>query len=443
MGELLPLEQVLADSGTSVPSRSTVALTMPEEFELSTSRSAPTSPRSPSQSRSVAEQVNNFTKTPARFRSRAIGAPRTPLEMTTPKLTESQSMAFLTELRSTRPSVKSAEQIEEELMASIPKFKALPLNRKVLESVGDMGVPRVQRPAPTETHEFNLSSTNIVRVEDDDDNLSTASEPTPSFKARRFNKTMVSGPTGLAQITPRKMTRPRSPNFATSARAAARATLPEPEEEFPDFKARAIPAAIYSPRGVKPAEDRPITSPRPFNLVGEARRTVAGEARSKQAQEQARREVEARQFKARPMPVSDAWKPSCEANVTEAAPFNLSTETRRLADQERREQARADADAAAQRDREFHARPAKVVSAAPFVPRKSTKPLTEITGSLPPVMLSLMPRVSVGIIWQVGCYVRHFTRHCTCQASTSRPMSVPRSAKLLKGRTPSGGRCAR
>lgn len=383
---MTPYRQVLADPGTAVTARSTVALTMPMEFDLSAPRSAPVSPRSPAQYKAVAEQVKSFTKTPARFRTKPAGAPRTPLESSKLSVTHSKSMSFLTDQRSLgRTSyVKSSEEIEIEKMASIPKFKARPVSRKVLESVGDLGVPRVQRPPPTKPREFMLSGSRTARSyrpdDDDDDKHSTSSEPAYTFKARPFNKTIVERPTGLAQVTPKKTTRPRSPNFATSLRARPAAPAEPVEEDFSMFKARAIPASIYSPRMVKPTEERPITSPKPFKLAGEVRHTIASEVRARQLQEEERREAEARQFKARPMPVGDAWKPSCEAHVTDLAPFNLNTEQRGSVDVSRREQMLAEAAALAKREREFHARPAKVVSTAPFVPRKSTKPLTEITG---------------------------------------------------------------
>ena len=38
------------------------------------------------------------------------------------------------------------------------QFKARPVNKKVLESVGDLGVPRVQKKAPTVVKEFNLTA---------------------------------------------------------------------------------------------------------------------------------------------------------------------------------------------------------------------------------------------------------------------------------------------
>jgi hypothetical protein len=39
------------------------------------------------------------------------------------------------------------------------QFKARPVNKKVMESAGDLGVPRVVKKAPTVQREFNLSAT--------------------------------------------------------------------------------------------------------------------------------------------------------------------------------------------------------------------------------------------------------------------------------------------
>ena len=117
-----------------------------------------------------------------------VSQPTSPLPMgAAPKLTCSKSMQLFTEVRAiTRTSsVKSTAQIEEEEMSSMPKFKALPLNKKVLESHGDMGVPRVQRPPSTKPTEFNLSTS--MRGEarkKDDDELSTSSAPAYTFKVR-------------------------------------------------------------------------------------------------------------------------------------------------------------------------------------------------------------------------------------------------------------------
>ena len=76
-------------------------------------------------------------------------------------------------------------------MAAMPKFTAQPLNRRVLESAGDLGVPRVQRPAPTKFEEFNLSQSNLSRSASRASLGSAASDSEGTrkapFKARPFN----------------------------------------------------------------------------------------------------------------------------------------------------------------------------------------------------------------------------------------------------------------
>lgn len=379
------LSKVLDDNGSRLPARSTAKLTMPEEFQFS-SRSTPTTPRS--DYKPVAEKVKDFTKTPRRFRSRGVSQPTSPLPMgAAPKLTCSKSMQLFTEVRAiTRTSsVKSTAQIEEEEMSSMPKFKALPLNKKVLESHGDMGVPRVQRPPSTKPTEFNLSTS--MRGEarkKDDDELSTSSAPAYTFKARPYNKQKMAGTAnGITQVTPRKVTQPRAPSLSTSNRT--RREPPAAEEEFSIFKARPLPASTFSSQKMKSPrhEERPITSPRPFSLESETRRQLAEAKRSAQLEREREEEECARQFKARPMPVGDAWAPSCDSqtrHVTQPKPFDLSTEARGGLHSEHLAMGQSEEERQAKALREFHARPAKVVTQAPFVPRKSTRALTEING---------------------------------------------------------------
>lgn len=366
-------------------------------------------------------------------------------------------MTFQTDMRaSVRPSqAKSSAQLEAESIANFPKFKARPVSRRVLDSVGDLGVPRVQRPPPTEPKEFHLSSNkNSARApksEHEEEGGSTCSAPAYSFKARPANKAIFERTIGIAQVTPRKLTRPISPKLSTSNRSAARATAASADESedfqareqspiscakltyrcanstprtavelflgrahwcaslpiphvshlgqqhlhyctsyayrkpalpcirycLQAFRARGVPAAVYSPKKIAP-DARPITSPRPFHLQSEARHVVAKESLARQLQEATERDKREREFKAKPMRVSEAWAPKLDPHKTEAAPFQLNTNLRGEVYSERLASQRAEAEVMARREREFHARPAKVVCASPFVARKSNKPLTEI-----------------------------------------------------------------
>jgi len=387
------LDKVLADVGTTLPARSTMQLTVPKEFELHAPRSQTSSASDEEKpvEKPVAEQVRDFHKTPKRFRSRPSNSHEPPpkCELSSHVPTQPVAVVLSTEQRAAahKETVKSFAEIEAEQMASMPKFKALPLNRKVLESgmgSGHLGVPRVQKPKPTQPEAFNLSSnakTNVKPLL-----TSSSSEPNFSFKARPFNKELMQGkPMGVRAVTPRKPTEPHSPHLSTTARASTRAPAPPAKDDsFATFKARPMP--VFSPTAAQPPSEtttpRPTTSPRPFSLTSEARHVAA---LAQFQQRIAREEEELRQsraFKARPMPVGEAWAPANgKAAIAsgEARPFSLQTDARHdLYEATLQERLRA-AEEDLRKSREFHARSADVVHKQKFVPAKSTKPLTEVS----------------------------------------------------------------
>ena len=404
------LDHVLAKAGTKLPARSTAQLTIPVEFELSRSRSAPSSPRnsigsdgkplsSPS-SKTFGEQVHDFTKTPKRFRGQGA-----PTEQKTPTSASSIGSAQRTptaakapDLRSSaraaaRPSnVKSQDMLDAELMESMPAFKARPVSKAVLESAGDLGVPRVKKCAPTQPKEFLLSTSYRRAAKGDDDAASdagsTASAPVGGkvFRARPLNKKVMDGRAhGLAQVTPRKPTKPISPKLSTSMRAATRPEPPPSDDEeialFSSFKARPMPRMSPAPSPIKsPAVRRPVTTPSPFALDSVARREMAETARQRAEQDRAAREGKARLFKARPMPVSESgWRPTVDGKHTKPDSFDLRTDARSEVHQDVLRQRTEEMIADVKRATKFIAKPARVLVKPAFAPRKSTKPLTEIT----------------------------------------------------------------
>ena len=438
------LDKVLSTVPSQLPKRSTASLTMPADFALSTARSDPGTPTGPGL-KPVAEQVRDFSKTPRRFRTRAPGAPPSPMPARTdPKgFTRSTSFDLSTTARATArgpTTVKSTAQREVDEMASMPKFTAQPLNRRVLESAGDLGVPRVQRPAPTKFEEFHLSQSNLSQSMSRASLGSTASDSDgarkgTTFKARPYNKQLMEGKAcGLGQVTPRKATCPKSPGRGL---ANARAPPAEPPaEEFVAFRARPMPTfspSLVSPRPQSADAHRPTTSPRPFSLRGAERRAVDEQARARAAaatlvsegmsegleavapctpgsspcvsrrdpgpnpnphlqpdphqvreqrlKEAHEKEVSDRTFHARQMPVGEAWKPEPAAKpATAAAPFHLFSEERGAQHESARSAHLVEAERSEREQREFHARSAEVLKKHAFTAAKSTKPLTEING---------------------------------------------------------------
>lgn len=391
---VLPLSKVLADTGAKLPARSTAQLTVPKEFALHESKTPNAQHASGGSAHSadlpIAQAVADFSKTPKRFRSKSAIEPPTPpsapssLTTTVPK-----SFTLLSEMRHRQPA-KSREQLDAEYLKSVPAFKAKPVDKRVLDSAGDIGVKRVLPRKPTEFAEFDLASTKLPltgrrhKGEDDahSDAGSTHSAPAYSFKARPFNRQLMAGKAaGLAQVTPRKTTRPKSPKLSTGVRGSVRQSAPPHPEEFAAFKARPMPDHSASPHVSprKPPPVRPTTAPKPFALEGVARHEVAEQVEQTRIAEAKRAEEAARAFKARPMPVGDAWVPKVDSKHTEAAPFALTTEARHEVAAAQLAAKTKELEACAQKEREFKAREPKVLGAPAFEARKSTKPLTEIS----------------------------------------------------------------
>ena len=81
------------------------------------------------------------------------------------------------------------------------------------------------------------------------------------------------------------------------------------------------------------------------------------------------------------MPITEAWKPTLDSKATIPKSFELTTEARSELHQDALKTRCLEAEAEAKKAFTFHAKPAKVLSAPAFAPRKSTKPLTEISES--------------------------------------------------------------
>ena len=437
------LETVLGSGATSkLPARSTQPLTIPKEFNLHSggSRSVPTSPRSDGGGKGTpggavgtssasslvvktfGESVKDFTKTPKRFRGKAPHEPPSPATSATkgpPSLTKTESFHLASDTRvGMRPTVKSTAERELEYVQShASAFKARPVSRRVLDSAGDLGVPRVAKREPTEPKEFALTTARLAErkqlesasssaikakrragagggaaTDDEDassDAGSTASAPGRFvFKARPFNKALMEGKlAGLAQVSPREPTRPRSPKLSTSARATLHAPKAEAEAAaatqqsapFAAFKARPMPNHALGPSPLPtPEKMRPLTSPQPFELQSVARHEIYEESRQRSLA----------QVKADAARAPIQGKPDARYGRRVASPHREQTHRAQGvcaddigAERPRPGEARArPAGAAARgeaRDRVQGTR-AKVLVAPAFAPRKSTKPLTEI-----------------------------------------------------------------
>ncbi|EHA8586837.1 putative protein TPX2 [Cocos nucifera] len=102
------------------------------------------------------------------------------------KLTEPRPPLLKTSLRARPPKVKSSQEMELEELQNIPKFKARPLDKKILESKGDIGLFSNPKPQITTPQEFHFATNDRLgppaTVMELFDKLSLHSEPSQHDK---------------------------------------------------------------------------------------------------------------------------------------------------------------------------------------------------------------------------------------------------------------------
>ncbi|KAF3330114.1 protein TPX2-like protein [Carex littledalei] len=188
--------------------------------------------------------------------SQAIRRPR--LVLTRPKEPELQTSQRVRAVR-----VKSSEEIEAEMLAKMPKFKARPFNKKILEAPT---LPPVNKSThqPLEFKEFNFKTSERASRHAD------ASSETSS----------VAGFTFQSQKKPLKLTEARPPQLETSLRARPTKVKSSQELELEEienatkFKARPLNKKILdrtldriSINVPKP----PLTTPKEFHFATDER----------------------------------------------------------------------------------------------------------------------------------------------------------------------------
>ncbi|KAI5652483.1 hypothetical protein M9H77_29670 [Catharanthus roseus] len=143
-------------------------------------------------------------------------------------LTQPKEPEFETAQRVRSVKIKSSAELEEEMMAKMPKFKARPLNKKILEAPTLLAVPRRSTPQLPLFKEFHLET--MTRASQTAETSSVAS--TESSKNHQWN--------------PHHLTAPKSPHLQTLLRArppkikSSQELEKEELEKIPKFKARPL-----------------------------------------------------------------------------------------------------------------------------------------------------------------------------------------------------------
>ncbi|KAM9444987.1 targeting protein for Xklp2 isoform 2-T2 [Clarias gariepinus] len=351
----------------SSPLKAHKGTTVPKPFNLSTG-----SKRKLDESStyvSMAEQIEQFQKrTPTRYHLRSRQSQEkgpSPVKTEKPKVTHPHTPQLMTRQRSRPVMVKSAAEIEAEEVEKLQqfKFKALELNRKILE-----GALVPKKPPPkdaTRPEGFQLEVEK--RLQERHTTKKTTEQEDHTFHSRPLPTRILEEVVGVPEKKVLNPTVPESPAFALKNRVRVERKTEEVKAPAP---LKALPVPHYVPFQPKPAAKNHVEMcPFSFEQREQERR-----AQKEKKLEELRNE-ELPKFKARPLPdFHDVSLP--EKKVTEPtkpAPFKLMVDERGSLKSERweqmvKEELKQQAEAAC-----FKARPNAVVHKEPFVPKKENR----------------------------------------------------------------------
>ncbi|KAE8706217.1 Protein TPX2 [Hibiscus syriacus] len=328
------------------------------------------------------------------------------------KLTRPKEPEFETAQRMRPVRVKSTKELEEEMMAKIPKFKARPLNKKIFEAPALPSLPR-STPKPPEFQEFHLET--MARASKNAETSSVAStevsrqnnqwkphltepktpvlqtslrarptkvkssieleqeelEKAPKFKARPLNNKIFEGKgeLGIFCNAKKQVTIPQEFYFATHER------VPPPSAVFDLFDK----LSLNSESSYDPIPRRTI--PNPFHLHTEERGAEKEKKFVMEIIEKQFEEARARVPKANPYPYTTDYpvippKPEPK-HCTKPEPFRLESLVRHEEEMKREMEERKTKEKEEAQMRVFKARPVLKENLIP-VPEKPRKPLTQV-----------------------------------------------------------------
>ncbi|TKW34905.1 hypothetical protein SEVIR_2G337200v4 [Setaria viridis] len=212
------------------------------------------------------------------------------------KLTQPNPPRLHTAMRARPPSVKSSQELELEELEKAPKFKAKPLNKKILESKGDIGVFAHPKPQVTAPKEFHFSTD--VRLG-------------PPSVADLFDKLSLHSDCSSnnnRQDMPR-LTRPNPFNLHTEERGHLKERQLEAqllqkkmeEEKARVHKANPYPYTTDYPVVPPKPEPKPCTRPEGFQLESLVRHELEQQRLMEERERMEQEEAQRRIIKAQPI----------------------------------------------------------------------------------------------------------------------------------------------
>ncbi|KAK1288462.1 Protein TPX2 [Acorus calamus] len=205
---------------------------------------------------SMAEIVKKFqSNTRELFQNKSLSRD----DNSTLTLTRPKEPRLVTAGRVRSVKIKSSSEIEEEMLAKIPKFKARPMNKKILEAPSLPALPR-SIPRPPEFQEFHLKTMERASQHETSSVCSTSLDVPIKKQGQQWNK----------------LVEPKSPRLETTLRARPPTVKSSAEleleelEKMPKFKARPLNKKIFESKGdlgIFCNKKRQLTTPKEFHFA--------------------------------------------------------------------------------------------------------------------------------------------------------------------------------
>ncbi|XP_028850067.1 targeting protein for Xklp2-like isoform X1 [Denticeps clupeoides] len=368
------------------PAKAPKGATIPKPFNLScgskrkldeTSASAAYVP--------MAQMIEQYEKrTPVRYRLRSRQSQeRGPCPGKTEplKITSAQTPQLQTRQRSRPVLVKSSAEIEEEELEKMQqfKFKALELNRKILDAAVVPKKPSAKEATRPEGFQLEIEK----RLQERQASRKAEEPEVHAFHSRPLPVKILEDVVGVPEKKVQNPTVPESPAFALKNRIRVER---KPEEVKPPAPVKALPVPHFLPFQPKlPVKSKVEVCPFSFEERERERRAL----KEKKLEELRNEEVP--KFKALPLPdfheVSLPEKKVVEP--TKPEPFKLTIDERGAVKNDRwehmmKEEQKRQAEAAS-----FKARPNTVTHKEPFLPKKENRSILDGTNSVAPEAFQL------------------------------------------------------
>ncbi|XP_034447304.1 targeting protein for Xklp2-like isoform X3 [Hippoglossus hippoglossus] len=316
----------------------------------------------------MAQQIEQYQKrTPDRYHLRSRQSQERgphPVKGDQLKLTQPHTPHLMTRQRSRPTTVKSSAELEAEEVDQLHKFKfkALELNRKLLEGAEHLKKPAVKEPTVPEGFELQIEK----RLQERQISKKSEEEERPhTFKSQPLPKRILEGVVGVPERKVLHPTVPESPAFALKKRVRVDRKVEEVKQPSP-IKPPPVPhfGLPFQPR--LPEHHHVEVCPFSFDERERERRAM------KEKRLEEKRNEEVPQFKAQPLPDFESvlLPEKKKLEVTKPEPFRLLLDERGSVKNSRWEQMVKEEQKQQEEAATFKARPNTVTHKEPFLPKK-------------------------------------------------------------------------